>query len=257
MTCRFIACSFGLALLLAANVASAEDSSSQPADWNGFYAGLAVGLSEATADTQANTIGGLNYFTGTDPAQIDPEGRRDLDTITFTGGVLAGLNWQFGNIVAGIEADVTHSEFDEQYSSGNITYLTQPADTFNARTKVTSRWIVSVRPRVGYAHNNSLFFASAGPAATRLDYDYFFSDTFNPLDTRFAESKLKLGWAAGVGYEHNLADGWSVKAEYLHTRFTNALKERNDINTRFGADGFNHKVDYALNSVRIAMVKSF
>ncbi len=257
MKFRFVACSFGLALMLASHAASAEDGTSQPANWDGYYAGLALGLSEATADTQANTIGGLNYFNTTDHGLIDPQGKRSLDATTLTGGALAGLNRQFGNIVAGLEADVTRSKFNEQYGSGPINYLTQPTHTFNVRTKVTSEWIVSVRPRVGYAQNNSLFFASAGPAMTRLNYDYYFSDTFNPLDTRVTESKFKLGWSAGAGYEHKFTDDWSVKAEYLHTRFTNILKQRHDINTRFGADGFNHKVDYVHNSVRIALVKSF
>jgi len=242
-------------VLIACAPAYAESSSSQTADWNGLYAGVAVGMSKGTVDPAANSIAN-GYFITTDPGQVDPEGGKKLEETMVNGGVLVGMNRQYGNIVAGIEVDLTRSAFNEQYTSGNIAYITVPASTFNLTTKVTSDWLASVRPRLGYAHKDGLYFASAGPAMTRMNYDFYFADTAGPAFTRVTESAFKLGWSAGVGYEHKLADDWSLKAEYLYTRFTNIVKTSSQLSNAAN-DGFNHKVNYTLNNVRVALVKSF
>lgn len=236
--------------------AYAGDSNSPTANWNGPYAGLALGMSLGKVDPEANIIQ-TSYFTTTDGSQVDPEGRKSLSETAINGGVMVGMNRQYGNFVVGLEADLTRTQFNESYSSGNVTYLSLPTAIFNATTKVKSDWLASVRPRVGYAHKDSLLFLSAGPALTRFNYEYTYYDTSGtPQSARVSENKLKLGWSIGVGYEHKLADDWSVKAEYLFSDFTNIVKQNNYF-ADFPNDGFNHKVDYTVNNVRIALVKSF
>ncbi|MBI3434634.1 MAG: porin family protein [Proteobacteria bacterium] len=163
-------------------------------------AGVAVGAA-AAADMRANTapyaapapfgtyswmgpyVGvNLGYQRGRATSTgADPNG--------FAGGLQIGYNWQTGQWVYGVEADVQGS------SAG---------DTF-AAFKFSNPWFGTARGRVGYAFSNVLVYATGGLA-------------FGGSDIKFAgvsESNVHIGWAAGLGVEVGLARSWSAKAEYL------------------------------------------
>jgi outer membrane immunogenic protein len=84
----------------------------------------------------------------------------------------------------------------------------------------TSNWLATVRPRVGYAFDRTLVYATGGVAFGKVS----FSNTdleFAPNGAGFgteasAASQTKVGWAAGAGLEYGLTPNWIVSAEYLH-----------------------------------------
>ncbi len=245
----------GLILLLAAEINSAESDTSANSTWNGQYIGFTVGASKGMANPMVQAKG-TGYFVTTDPGQVNPQGSQELDGSDFRGSLLWGINRQRENLVFGIEAEFSLTNFNETYNSGNIAYLTVPATTFSMNTEVTSRWAASIRPRLGYARNASLFYITAGPAFTEVKYNFFFSDTNGPESVSLSNSDVKLGWAAGFGYEYKLKKGWVLTTGYLYSKFKNIVDASSALQT-VPADGFIHEVDYETHDIRVGLVYQF
>jgi outer membrane immunogenic protein len=165
------------ALSLAAGTADAADVPRGPApyytapvplaySWAGPYLGINVGYQWGTV---------TNW-----PA--DPAG--------FTGGIQGGYNWQSGQFVFGLEADIQASGAE---------------DTF-AATKFSNPWFGTVRGRLGWTFNNILLYGTAGFAfgGGRVEIP------------GFEQSNTHTGFAAGAGLEVGFTPNWSVRAEYLY-----------------------------------------
>ncbi len=124
----------------------------------------------------------------------------------FVGGVQAGYNWQFDQIVAGIEADFqgsTMKKSSDVYSAGVYNYT--------AQGKV--QWFGTVRGRLGAdIAERTMLYGTAGLAygkvkATLSDENGVFN----------SGSKTRAGWTAGAGVEHAFTDNVTLKTEYLYT----------------------------------------
>jgi outer membrane immunogenic protein len=107
----------------------------------------------------------------------------------FAVGFQGGYNWQFGELVTGVEADI-------QLSDAN--------DVF-ANYKFSNPWFGTVRGRAGYAFDNILLYGTLGLAYGRGQVSL----------SGVSESNLHVGWTAGAGMEVGLTPNWSLKAEYL------------------------------------------
>jgi outer membrane immunogenic protein len=105
------------------------------------------------------------------------------------GGVQGGYNWQFGQWVAGWEADF-------QFSSAD--------DTFGV-FRFSNPWFGTVRGRGGIAFDNLWFYGTAGLAFGRGRIDV----------GSLSEVNTHLGWTIGAGVEYGFSRNWSVKAEWL------------------------------------------
>jgi outer membrane immunogenic protein len=105
------------------------------------------------------------------------------------GGVQGGYNWQFGQWVAGWEADF-------QFSSAN--------DTFGI-FRFSNPWFGTVRGRGGIAFDNLLLYGTAGLAFGRGRIDV----------GSLSEVNTHVGWTIGAGVEYGFSRNWSVKAEWL------------------------------------------
>jgi outer membrane immunogenic protein len=116
------------------------------------------------------------------------------DPSGIAGGLQAGYNWQTGQFVYGIEADIQ---------------LSGSEDTF-APWKFSNPWFGTVRGRAGYAMNNVLFYATGG-----LAYGSIRGEVGG-----LSENRTSLGWTAGVGVEVGLTPNWSAKIEYLYMDLT-------------------------------------
>ncbi len=110
----------------------------------------------------------------------------------IAGGVQAGYNVQYGQIVFGGETDL-------QVTGAN--------DTF-APWKFSNPWFGTLRARAGLAISSVLFYGTAGLAYGTLNMK-------NTL-TSVSESHTSTGWAGGVGVEAALTGNWSARAEYLY-----------------------------------------
>jgi len=166
-----------IATAIAANTANAADmggryspySAPSPLaySWIGPYVGLNLGAQFGSATN-----------SGADPWGV-------------TGGGQAGYNWQWSNVVFGVEADIQGSSAE---------------DTFAAH-KYANPWFGTMRGRAGVTFNNILLYGTGGLAFGGGKID--------------SESNVHVGWAAGAGIEVGLTPHWSARAEYLYVDLAN------------------------------------
>jgi outer membrane immunogenic protein len=150
----------------------------QPAGtWTGFYAGLVGGYAWGSQKGAADgTYGSL------DGAQI---------------GVTGGYNMQWGQIVAGVEGDMSWSNADNK-RAGNISELRNEA---------------TIRARAGVAVDNStLLYATAGYAGASIKRD----------NGAAASTDWHNGYELGAGLEYAFTRNVTGKAEYLYTDLGNS-----------------------------------
>ena len=182
-------------------------------NWGGWYvggnAGGAWGRSEASSAFVNGTapIANQQAVSAASPS-LDPNG--------FTGGGQVGYNHQVDRWLFGVEADANYFGLKQTRS------VTAPSpignSNFTTTNSVTTDWLVTVRPRVGYAVDRTLFYATGGLALTEVKFGSSFSDSTGQNEAaRF--SKTVAGWTAGAGVEHAFTNNWSAKVEYLYADF--------------------------------------
>ena len=237
------------------NQAIAEDASASSL-WQGQYFGVTGGFSTGTADPTVN-VKEAGYFTvSLDAAQVDPEASRDMESTDLSTSLFWGLNRHSGNLLYGVEADLSFTDYNKNYESRDIVYDSAPTTTFSVMTNVKSNLAVSLRPRLGYTLNKSLFYASYGPVYRKFDYNFRFTDTFQPQEINVNESEWKLGWAFTLGYEYKMFDTWSLKTEYFSASYEDVV-DTQSTTLDFPDDGFTHKMDFEEQGIRVGLYKRF
>ena len=208
----FLAVAFGFAVTQAALAAPVV----VPNSWAGFYIGGNGGYGWGSAN-DAMTLGGSWLVGGgniSDSQALTPLGNGQLKPDGFTGGVQAGYNYQTGQWVFGVEADANYFGMKDSFSRSIINPATAASYAFSSSFE--SSWLVTVRPRIGYAMDRLLLYATGGLAIAHQK----FSQTITQLNTVFTQagsvSDTTVGWTVGVGAEYALGNHWSVKAEYLY-----------------------------------------
>ena len=186
----------GLSLLVLDGSAVAADMPVRAAhiqsvfDWTGLYIGAHAGYSRGSSSAVLSdpaAIAASNAFSG------------------MIGGVQAGYNYRLpSGMLLGVEADIT---FPNYLTSNSVV-----SSLAIARSAVTEQWdyVGTARGRVGYAAGPWLAYATGGLAWA---------------GERFLDEKtlnVRFGWAAGGGVEYGFAPDWSVRLEYLYSRFGTA-----------------------------------
>ena len=154
--------------------------------WNGLYAGAIIdyGFGEDR----------VGLTRGLDAGVAKPQG--------FGGGLTIGYNRQYGNFVAGLEADAILSGMKGDSSSTSFG---------GSSGSVKYPWLVTVRPRAGYAFDNLLVYATAGLAVGGVEV----KAAANAPAATLSKTSTRAGLAAGAGVEYAVTDKISLKAEYL------------------------------------------
>jgi outer membrane immunogenic protein len=129
-------------------------------------------------------------------------------------------------------------------------------------------YLITIRPRVGFASGSALIYATGGLAITTLHQSHSAREFgFGPTGTCFPTgpaphnfcndpanaSDLKAGWTAGGGIEWALSRKWSIKGEYLFTDFSKATTESTLVHalTPFNNNElFVHEADLTVQTVR-------
>jgi len=155
-------------------------------DWTGVYIGIQGGW--GGGDTSWRF---LNAGT-----------RADHSTSGGLIGGTAGINFQTGNFVFGIEGDYAWASI-----GGSVAC---PDPTYDCRSKLES--FGTVRGRVGYAWDALLVYGTGGLAFG----DQRISTRDLVTDTRAGSTHFRTGWTAGGGVEWGFAPGWSAKVEALY-----------------------------------------
>jgi len=224
-----IALAAAAASILLTGAASAADLAARPYtkappppavvvyNWTGFYIGGNAGYAwNHTTVSATPNAAFAEDFSGT-TAFIAANHPSGLNKNGFTGGGQVGYNWQAGQWLLGVEADINYVDSKRSFAfgAGNVVPL-------SVTGSVATDWLATFRGRVGLAVDNVLLYATGGLAVAELKYDETVAVTGNNsgLGT-FASSvrDTKAGWTAGAGVEWGFAPNWSAKFEYLYTQF--------------------------------------
>jgi len=157
-----------------------------PASWTGWYIGAHAGAAWQNMSANGTYGSSLSHVDGS----------------TFIGGGQIGYNWQHGNSVFGIEADISG------FSNG-------PSITAGGNSKTLSTktdWLSTIRPRVGLAVADTMVYATGGVAFGNVSNTQFL---FTGTGGTKSESKTKVGWTIGGGVEHMWDAHWTIGLEGL------------------------------------------
>jgi outer membrane immunogenic protein len=190
-----------LSIMLAA---SSPGFAAEPHDWSGGYVGIGAGygLTSATATDY------FSYWCDADCADaVLDDGINSKGALA---GGFAGLNFQSGQLVFGVEVDASTSWVDGKNTADDYSVDGYVYDTH-------LDWIGRARSRVGLATDSALPFIAIGVAVAKhnLDdtavYDYEFSTADYGQD-----SKVHTGFSLGAGFDYALTQNIVIRAEYIY-----------------------------------------
>jgi outer membrane immunogenic protein len=231
-------------------------------NWAGWYAGLNAGGAWGHSDPSTSTVfSPAGYFAATSVTAIGVAGQQRAKTSGFTGGGQLGYNWQWGNTVFGLETDFEYFRQNGSATSGAVYPCCAPT-AFTINSSVTTDWLFTARPRLGWAVNNWLFYVTGGLALTELKGNFTFTDTFATALETASVSKTKAGWTVGGGVEAGLWGNWTAKVEYLYVDFGSTSATSSNLTAfappiAFPANVFAHSLDLRSNIVRFGLNYKF
>lgn len=231
-------------------------SNATASDWTGSYYGFTAGLASSTADHGTHIIDGSYFTANVDGPQMNPLLGEDVDATGLAAGLFAGMNMQSDNLVYGVEADLTFTDFNEQQKVTDVVYNSAPATTFSFTTNVKSSLAASIRGRLGMVSDKSLYYVTAGLSMRKFSYDFLFTDTFQPQLVSLSDEGWKQGISFGLGLDHKLEGEWTLKVEFMQTNYADVVDATS---TTLGVpdDGFIHKLDFTEQALRVGMFKKF
>ena len=194
---------FGDPALVAAVSYARAPAMASPSTWAGFYLGVHGGYGWKDNDFSLQSGFGTRY------GGIKSKG--------WLGGGQAGYNWQYGRVVAGLEADlsVTGIKGDADPLIGNAG---QSSFTLSDNVK----YLGTSRGRLGWLPvDNLLVYGTAGLAWERVNRTETSIDLTPPGSASVkTTARNPFGWVAGVGAETMLWNSnWIARLEYLHYDF--------------------------------------
>lgn len=224
-------------------------------DWSGFYVSGLVGA--ASNKAQAQTIVGVSkYLTTDDARQMDRAGNNDLLQWQPAGSLIGGYGKQFGNVLIGIEASANSIFLNDEHSVSE-NYLSAPATRFTLKQSVTADWMATLRPRLGWAEDNWLGYVTGGLALTQLKLDTLFSDNAFSGFSQSSDTKIVPGWSLGLGGEYALNENWSLRGEYLYTRFEQIMSCSETTSTNNSGGTLDHRATLETHGVMAGLTYRF
>ena len=180
--------------------------------WTGFYAGVHAGYGFGNDDDITTTgqaaVNVTNVALGARPGSVK------LDRDGFVGGGQIGYNWQFApQWLVGIETDISYTDFRETTSV--VTLPLAGAGTLNNTFSSRMEFFGTVRGRLGYVFDRTLFYATGGFAYGDVRSTVNFFGPAGQLQFAGTIDKVETGYAVGGGIEHAFAPNWTVKGDYL------------------------------------------
>jgi outer membrane immunogenic protein len=241
-------------------------------NWTGFYVGGEVGWEGSRQDGRSDPLPagfGAPPIAGAGLAGFGllPT-NHGLNRDGVIGGIYLGYNWQVGHTVFGLEGDVNY--LDRSGSSTQTLFATfsgtPTARDATINLSADTRWIGTVRGRIGYAWDRFMVYGTGGVAFTEAQYSIkVVSAAVGGLNggppTSIGFSQDKVGYAAGAGVEWMFAPNWIGRLEYMHYGFggSNGVLPivigtcTAAVNCRFAAS----TSDLNINSVRVGLSYKF
>ena len=175
--------SAAILVLVGTGAAHAAEVAS-PYNWTGYYLGVTAGAAWGQYDAQTSTIPD-GYDNAAQAAAVTAAGKQTVKATGFAAGIEGGYNWQTGNLLLGIEADLQAIHLNDAASSGAVPRPGAPGVAFTVTSYGNTNWLFTARPRIGFvAPNHWLFYATGGLALTQLQADFSYIDD-NPAVAPF------------------------------------------------------------------------
>jgi len=198
-------------------------------NWTGFYIGASGGGTWGRAEITHSVIPApAGQALPEDAAAVTAASSPLLNPNGIVAGGHAGFNYQTGSFVWGLEGDFSYFRLRAN-SAGTFPFpstlpggfLGPPTLTFNTSTQISTDWLLTLRPRLGFTAGNALFYATGGLAVTNEKVNQT-TGVLNGGTFTSSISETRLGWTIGGGIEYMLTPNWTIRAEYLHLDFGTA-----------------------------------
>jgi outer membrane immunogenic protein len=214
-------------------------------NWTGFYIGLNAGAAIGHASQDPAFSAPECDVAPTCPQVIGFFSTgQSMNSTTFTGGGQAGVNYQLGRFVVGAEADIEYMRLRGSFASRAAFPGPMFPDRFNTPSSsgsISTDWLVTVRPRIGWAFDRLLVYGTGGVAFTNRN------DSLSDIDSTTTQgvigvltaspSSRHVGWVAGGGLEYAFSNSLSAKAEYLHLDFGDITEQAGVVGGIGGMEG--------------------
>ncbi|CAM5475854.1 Opacity protein antigens OS=Afipia felis OX=1035 GN=NCTC12722_01138 PE=3 SV=1 [Afipia felis] len=187
--------------------------------WTGFYAGVNAGYAWNDSGNFQNVDVNSTVIPGFSRAGDGFDFLGNSKSGSFTGGGQIGYNYQMGNVVLGLEADINYAGVKKSYAAGGDRFGAYH-DVLSADGKV--EWFGTVRPRLGFLTSDRLMiFVTGGLAYGEVktsaginDYDYGTGARLAGING--SKSETRTGYTVGGGVEYALTSSVSLKGEYSY-----------------------------------------
>ena len=195
-------------------------------NWTGPYLGAQIGYGWARDK--------IHDESRSTPGVSDYSDRFNLRGAT--GGIYGGYNYQMGMWLFGAEGDMEISDVNGDNA----------AWPFGTDMTAKIRAQGSLRGRLGYVYDTSLFYVTGGLAFGDIKTDYY--DT--PAHDSY--SRWRAGWTVGAGVEHAFTPHWTARLEYRYTDFGRITDW-----TATTDSGWNEHNDITEHAVRVGISYKF
>jgi outer membrane immunogenic protein len=179
--------------------------------WSGYYFGGNGGYGWNQGGSNVSAFANDGGIT-------DGPNVRSFDANGGFGGVQAGRNWQYNNLVLGVETDIQWADIK---GSRTATASADGGDvTASAHASSELEWFGTLRGRAGYGFNNAFIYATAGLAYGGVKDHLTLTTGGNDPGTGSLTSSSKdstaVGAVVGGGLEYAFSPAWSLKGEYQY-----------------------------------------
>jgi outer membrane immunogenic protein len=150
------------------------------------------------------------------------------------GGAHVGFNYQFGSLVAGIEADIEGAGIEGD-NSFDFVGGALDGTTLSASSEINFQG--SLRARVGFALDRALIYATGGLAFANFENSYVLSETATGVSLGSQNfDETEWGWTLGAGVEYAFTNNLTARVEYRYTQFDGFRNEGTGVFAGSAAD---------------------
>ena len=141
-------------------------------NWTGFYIGGNVGYAHSTYSASnvtgsasgAGTLFGLPIDLGSATTAI-PGGSVGDDSVEA--GAQIGFNYQIGQAVLGLEADIQATDLNGRFNNNGTLSLAGFPGELNSQISMQTDWYATVRGRLGYSFGALMPYVTGGSRLRR------------------------------------------------------------------------------------------
>jgi outer membrane immunogenic protein len=228
---------------------SLTSGSASTVNWRGFYLGGQVGYGSSDENFKGSNTNLLAALISDNVIQEMGVAQWNLGLGKMSArapgyGAFTGYNWQWDDVVVGLDASYLHGSFGGTSSAFKaLTSSAALSDSFFHSVSVTSSSTIAIsdmatfRARAAYAYGCFLPYIYGGFALgnANISRSVLVTDAISPtalgvyipLQPLFADdavhNHLIYGYTAGLGVDINLIGGLFMRAEWEYVRFTAAV----------------------------------